>query len=416
MPYTQETDWPFTAYGFDESQVPDYVLPDPLLKPDGSKVTTAQEWMAHQRARILALLKQYEYGELLPRPDKLSFRLLSRKDDALDGTAIRKEIRITAAMDNGRDLSFDMLLYMPKDAESHPVPAFLGLNFKGNHATSYEDDVAPTGIDKQDGLPEETIMQNRACQERRWCFKETVARGFASATVCYNDIFRDQTGFQDNSVFRLFYDKPDMESIGNTYTVIGAWAWGLSRAMDCLESLPEIRHDAVAVHGHSRLGKTSLWAGAIDQRFAMVISNDSGCGGGALHRRKYGENISQHFQNHLNWGVPCWFINKLDEYLWREEDLPIDQHELLAMAAPRPLAIATATLDLPADPKGEFLAACAASQIYGLFGSQGLPQTEMPAPDVNITGDISFHYRTGKHDQTPQDWAHYWELMDKFTR
>ena len=166
--------------------------------------------------------------------------------------------------------------------------------------------------------------------------------------------------------------------------------------------------------GHSRLGKTALWAGAIDPRFAVVISNDSGCCGGALHRRKYGENLSQHFQQHLNWKVPIWFVNRLDQFIWREEDLPFDQHELLALIAPRPLAIATATDDQDADPRGEFLSAVAASDVYRLFGSQGLPATEMPPSDTPITGDISFHYRTGKHDQTPQDWSHYWDIADRY--
>ncbi|MBR6057401.1 MAG: hypothetical protein IKP58_04440 [Victivallales bacterium] len=403
MLYTSDAARPFAAYPCDENNVPPYELPDPLLREDGTRITTARDWMLFQRPKILDIFKKWEYGEILPRPHSLRFELLSHRDDALDNTAIRKEFRIHAAMDNGRSIAFIMLLYLPKEAEKHPVPAFLGLNFKGNHATTTEDDVIPTGTDSPCG-----------CQADRWCFKETIQRGYASATICYHDIFRDVTGYADKSVFKLFFDHVDMVEINETYTPIGAWAWGLSRGLDCLEAQPEIQHDAVAVHGHSRLGKTALWAGAIDQRFAMVISNDSGCCGGALHRRKYGENLSQHFQNHLNWHVPIWFVNRLDQFIWREEDLPFDQHELLALIAPRPLVIATATNDQVADPKGEFLAAVAASDIYRLFGSDGLPATEMPPPDVPITGDISFHYRTGNHDQLPQDWQHYWDIADLF--
>ncbi|MCQ2402889.1 MAG: acetylxylan esterase, partial [Lentisphaeria bacterium] len=255
--------------------------------------------MTHQRRNILEILKKYEYGEILPRPDSLRFEVLSEKADALDGLALRREIRIHATMNNGRRVSFDMLLYLPQKAQG-PVPAFLGLNFKGNHATTSEDDVRPTGTDDP-----------RGCQEGRWCFRECAERGYASATICYHELFRDETGFADSSVFSLFHDKVDMREIGENYTPIGAWAWGLSRGLDCLEAQPEIRQGAVAVHGHSRLGKTALWAGAIDQRFAMVISNDSGCGGGALHRRKYGENLSQHFQSHLDSHVPVWFVNRL---------------------------------------------------------------------------------------------------------
>lgn len=394
----------FGPYPCDENSVPSYHLPDPLARPDGRKVTTAQEWMTHQRRNILEIFKKYEYGEILSRPDSLRFEVLSEKADALDGLALRREIRIHATMNNGRRVSFDMLLYLPQKAQG-PVPAFLGLNFKGNHATTSEDDVRPTGTDDP-----------RGCQEGRWCFRECAERGYASATICYHELFRDETGFADSSVFSLFHDKVDMREIGENYTPIGAWAWGLSRGLDCLEAQPEIRQGAVAVHGHSRLGKTALWAGAIDQRFAMVISNDSGCGGGALHRRKYGENLSQHFQSHLDSHVPVWFVNRLGEYMWREEELPFDQHELLALVAPRPLALATATLDQSADPRGEFAAARAASVVWKLFGSQGLPVKEMPPPDTPVTGGVSFHCRTGKHDQTREDWLHYWHLADVFLK
>ncbi len=410
-----DADRPFGQYPCDEACVPQYTLPDPLLRDDGGRVATAREWTQFQRKRILDIFKKYEYGEILPRPQELRFELLSRRDDALGGTAVRKEIRIHAE-NGGKAIHFDMLLYLPKKAEAHPVPAFLGLNFKGNHATTDESDVRPTGLDAQDGVDNAQVAEHRGIQSGRWCFRDAVKRGYASATICYHDIFRDQVGFADRSVFRLFYDDVDMMEVNETYTPIGAWAWGLSRGLDYLEAEPMVVSDAVAVHGHSRLGKTSLWAGAIDPRFAMVISNDSGCCGGALHRRKFGENLSQHFGSHIGYNVPCWFVNRLDDYIWREEDLPFDQHELMALSAPRPLAIGTATNDFAADPKGEFLAAVAASDVYRLFGSDGLPAVEMPSPDVCITGDISFHCRTGGHDQTPFDWSHYFDIADIYLK
>ncbi|MFA6929230.1 MAG: acetylxylan esterase [Lentisphaeria bacterium] len=402
-------DW--KPYSIDENDVPAYTLPDPLLQEDGSPVSTAAEWVNMQRGKILQLLKDGEYGEILPRPDSLRFELLSQRDDALDNTAIRKEIRIHCGMENGRTIAFDMLLYLPKKA-SGPVPAFLGLNFKGNHNTTDEDDVQCTGYIKPGVLAVET----RADQVKRWCFREAVRRGFASATLCYHDIHPDFTQSEPYSAFRLFFTPEQYPAIQDRYSVIGCWAWGLSRALDCLEHEPMINPSRIAVHGHSRLGKTSLWAGAIEKRFRMVISNDSGCGGGALHRRKYGENLSQHFEAHETAGIPAWFVRKCRDYVMREERMPFDQHELLALIAPRPLAIATATEDYNADPKGEFLAAKAASAVYQLFGSKGLQADEMPAPDRYLSGDVSFHYRTGKHDQTPFDWAHYFSLGERFLK
>ncbi|MDD3953958.1 MAG: acetylxylan esterase [Lentisphaeria bacterium] len=404
-----EANW--KPYSIDEKDVPEYTLPDPLRTTEGRHISTAIEWVNGQRERILQQLKDGEYGEILPRPDSTRFELLAQRNDALDNTAIRKEFRIHCSMENGRSFAFDMLLYLPKNATG-PVPAFLGLNFKGNHNTTDEKDVRCTGFIK----PGMLAVEERSLQADRWCFREAVRRGFASATLCYHDIHPDATHSEQYSAFSLFFTPEQYPDIQKRYSVIGCWAWGLSRALECLEHDPMINPAKIAVHGHSRLGKTALWAGAIEKRFRMVISNNSGCGGAALHRRKFGENLSQHFEAHENSGVPVWFVKKCHDYIGCEETMPFDQHELLAMAAPRPLAIATATEDFYADPKGEFLAAKAASEVYALFASKGLDAAQMPQPDQYISGDISFHYRTGKHDQTPFDWEHYFALAEKFLK
>lgn len=398
-------------YSIDEKDAANYILPDPLQKDSGERINSASEWMNHGRKRILKLLMEYEYGEILPRPDKLEFHVLSRKMDALDGLAVRKEVRITAAMSNGKAFSFVILVYVPVKHKGQ-VPVFAGLNFDGNHTTTNEDDVIKTGCIYSGKLVEE----KRGFQHSRWIPETIVSRGYATVTCCYHDIFPNRVDGAMDSAFRLFCDDDKLNSLGEKYSIIGVWAWGLSRIMDYIESDPDLDACRVAVHGHSRLGKTALWAGAIDTRFAMVISNCSGCGGGALHKRKYGENLSQHFQAHIDDGVPCWFVNKLEQYIWHEERLPIDQHELLAMVAPRPLAIGTATLDYVADQKGEFLACQAASDVYRLFGSEGLPTMAMPPENQRISGDISFHYNTGPHDQKPTDWEHYLELADRFLK
>lgn len=399
------------AYATDESQVPEYHLPDPLLLEDGRQLQNAAQWENFQRGRILEKLQREEYGAILPRADSMRFELLGEKTGAFEGSATRKEIRIHNRMADGREHSFDMLLYIPNQRKGK-VPAFLGLNFKGNHNCSDEPDVRPSGFKKPYCINE----PERGLQVARWSFRQAVQRGYASATVCYHDIHPDATGSTGNSAFKLFFEPEQYDDIQAQYSVIGCWAWGLSRALDCLEAEAAIDAGKVALHGHSRLGKTSLWAGAIDRRFALVISNNSGCGGATLHKRKYGENLSQHFDAHVKWGVPPWFVRKCSEYIFREEEMPFDQHELLALMAPRPLALGTASLDQDADPLGEFIAAKEASKVYRLYGSKGLELTEMPGENQGCIGDLSFHYRSGKHDQTEFDWQQYFNVADKYLK
>ena len=401
----------YGPYPVSYSAVQDFALPDPLRRDDGSIVGSAAEWMTRQRERILALLKRYEYGEVLPRPDRMEFRPLSLRRDALGGLAARKEVRILCSMRNGKSISFDLLLYVP-NRRSAPAPGFLGLNFKGNHAASDEKDVAPTGRRSADEL---FFPDARGVQAYRWNFAEVVRRGYASATLCYHDIHPDRPAGTCDSVFRLFFEPEEYAGIGEMYSIIGAWAWGLSRALDYLESDPDVDASRIAVHGHSRLGKTALWAGAIDPRFRMIVANCSGCGGAALHKRKSGENFSQHFRCHLErYHLPCWFVDEAEKFMWREEDYPIDQHELLAMAAPRPLAVGAASGDA-GDPQSEFLACRAAAPVYRLFGAEGLPET-MPPSGAGTPGEINYHWRDGKHDMLPEDWQQYLRMADRFLR
>lgn len=399
-------------YSLEEKFAASYTLPDPLKKEDGTVISSAVEWRKEQRGKILQLFKEIEYGEELPRPDNLSFKVLTEKPDALNHLAIRREIEIICSMNNGKKHSFILLLYIPKSVKGK-VPVFLGLNFKGNHATTREEDVIKNGYQFPGILAEE----ERGCQYERWQHELLIKRGYASASICYHDIHPDCSFSWARSIFSLFFEEKDYTSIREKYSIIGAWAWGLSRGLDCLESVKEIDRNKVIVHGHSRLGKTALWAGALDERFAMVVSNDSGCGGACLHKRKIGENLSQHrFFTETENGVPCWFINKTAEYIFKEELLPLDQHELLALIAPRPLAVGTATEDPYADPKGEFLACREAGKVYELFGSKGFKEENMPLPDGCFYGDISFHYRTGKHEQTREDFLCYLQQADLYIK
>jgi hypothetical protein len=381
---------------YDENQMPAYSLPDPLVFDNGKAVTNKKDW-EKRRAEIFKIFEHEVYGISPAWKGKIITAELSSDENALNGTAIKKEIRLT--LKNGsKEHSMTMLLIIPKLQKKTPV--ILGYNFNGNHTVTNEKGIElakvwPRNISTAPVIAPETT---RGSSTDAWQVKEIISRGYGLATIYYGDVDPDfDDGFK-NGVHGLYDKQPDSTSWGS----IAAWAWGLSRALDYLETVPEVDSKNVIVFGHSRLGKAALWAGATDKRFAGVISNDSGCGGAALSKRIFGETVGS-----INKAFPHWFCENFNKYNGKEELLPVDQHELLALIAPRPLYVASAVEDKWADPKGEFLSCVAASPVWKLFGKDGFPATELPAVNAPIKSSISYHIRTGGHDVTLYDWKQY---------
>jgi hypothetical protein len=395
------------AYQYLESKVPAYNLPDPLMLKSGHRIATADEWWIHRRPEILGDFQEFVYGITPAKPHKPYFAVVKTDDHALHDTAIRKEVDVALTPDPSGPM-VRVLFYLPKKRlQIGPVPLFLGLNFYGNHTIHSDPGITlnqnwvPNNLQfkiTQNKAPEST----RGIRAHRWQVEYLISQGYGIATAYYGDMSPDRKDGLNSGIHPYFYAPDQTERKPNEWGAIGAWAYGLSRIMDYCERDPDIDFKKVAVMGHSRLGKTALWAGAQDSRFALVISNCSGCGGAAISRRCFGETVYL-----INRQFPHWFCENFRRFDNNEAALPIDQHELIALIAPRPVYVASADHDLWADPYGEFLGAKNADAVYRLLGTTGFIGPEKPPVEKPISGIIGHHVRKGVHDVTLYDWTQY---------
>lgn len=393
---------------YDESKVPVYTLPDPLIDNTGRPVTDSAHWRSTRRPELIDLFAAHIYGRTpIGRPAAMRFERFDDVRDALDGRATRRQVRLHFTNDaNGP--SADLLLYLPRESAG-PAPTFVGLNFYGNHSVHTDRAIR---LNTNWMRPQGTqVVNNRATEASRgsahqsWPIERIIERGYGIATIYYGDLAHDTPGSCfDSGAFRLF-ERGERE---DAWGAIGAWAWGLSRAMDYLESDPDIDSRRVIVMGHSRLGKTALWAGAQDERFAAVISNQSGCLGAAISRRRFGETVRA-----ITTQFPHWFCPAAATYADRESEMPVDQHQLISLQAPRPVLICSAEQDQWADPRGEFLGALGADPVYRMLGTEGLSAREMPAINQVVPSRIGYRIRPGSHGVIPDDWGVYMDFADR---
>ena len=394
------------AVNYEESKVPAFEVPDVLRCEDGSYVKTARQWERKRRPELLRMFSEQEYGTTPRRTGiKVEHELVASNPDAMGGLATQKQVLFKFRGKNGRTHQALLLLYIP-NAVGGRVPVILSYNFHGNQTTTFEEDVMPSlsrGVMKNSG----SDSWVRGEQASRWSYEMALRRGYAVATMNYHDICPDSPELLSSGILPLFPDFRGNARDKSEWGTIGVWAWGYSRIADYLAKEKRIDKEWMVVLGHSRLGKTSLWAGVQDERFKVVISNDSGCGGAAMAKRVVGENVARITAN-----FPHWFCPAFNAYSENEAMLPFDQHELLALVAPRHVYVASAEDDLWADPKGEYLSAYYAGQVYQLYGMQGLPSAQQPPIHQPQHFDVGYHIRAGKHDVTEYDWQCYLDFLD----
>ncbi len=390
---------------YDESRVPGYTLP-PLMSFTGDAAKDRERW-EQRRGEILRLFEDHVYGPIPDQPVTIEF-IVAEEGDAFDGTARRRQIAIKLS-GNGHTHQLDLLLFIPKSPG--PVPCMLIPNFNGNHTVSSDPHVrVPDAWIKN--RQKYGITDNRASVSMRGTSSSyhpqlILSKGYAFATIYYNQIEPDHPDERSKGIRPLFKEPEDLT---DDWGAISSWAWGLMRTIDYLQADKDIDNQRIMVAGHSRLGKTALWTAANDDRVQSAFANNAGCGGDALFRRRFGERV-----DHIVAKYPHWFNTTFRQYQHEENQLPIDQHMLLALIAPRGVYAGSSSKDLWADPKGAFLSLKAAGPIFKLFGHDAMTGEDWPASNSPVVRGMSgYHVKEGEHSLTVYDWVQYLSFADRY--
>ena len=382
-------------------------LPDPLVMFDGQRVKTKEDWYAKRRPELKALFQHYMYGYAPPAPDKIEAKVERVDPKFCGGKATKKEVAISFGPAGTPPIH--LLVVTPNGRR--PAPAFVGLNFCGNHTLLADKSVALP----EAWLPERCpgCVDHRATDAGRgaqidvWNLEGSIDRGYAVATFYSGDVDPDKPDFADG--VHPHYLKAGQQELGpHEWGTIAAWAWGLSRAVDYLVTDKDIDAKRIAAVGHSRLGKTAILAAAMDERIAMAIPLQAGCGGTAPSRGKIGESVKR-----INEAFPHWFNDEFPRFNEQVEKLPFDQNCLVALVAPRPVLFANAVEDEWANPAGQFEVLQAADGVYRFLGAGGLDAKEMPAPGKLVDSTLGYFIRPGKHSMNKVDWEAFWDFADK---
>ncbi|EOZ95624.1 Glycoprotein gp2 [Indibacter alkaliphilus LW1] len=367
---------------YDESKVPALSIPDLFISKNGMLIKDVQSWEKLRRAEILRQFANEVYGDLPQNFDQIGFEEKPVTEHPYSDFSKMKTVAIKVER-SGNQNTMNLHLFFPKDF-TEPLPVVLLISHRN---------VLDLLSDTTDSF---------------FPLKAIIGKGMVAAVFDVEDVSPDHKGRFSQGVLEKLYPEQLQRSDG--MRGLGAWAWGAMRAMDYFESKSEFDTKKSMLVGHSRGGKAALWAGANDNRWSITVSNESGCGGAALSKRKYGETIER-----INTTFPFWFTDNFKKYNGNEESLPLDQHMLLSLIAPRGLYVASSKDDQWADPKGEYLSLLFASRVYDEIyqASQELPDTFNTEVNTLHLENIGYHLREGEHDLSIYDWKRFLDFAEK---